>query len=304
MSSFRLARVLGALGVSGALAAGALAAGASSASAVTATSNYNCSGSMMVGGTPSQLPPSAATVKVSVPTLAAKAGQTISSIPTTATATLPSSVSQQLAPLTLIYPDLTGTVSLPLNVAGASVPFNLTTPTPMAFDPIKLAGNLADQFAVPSAMAPGYYKVNLPNSFTLNFSSAQAGGQVGSATCTRNTGANSLLGWFTVLNKNGTAPAKPTAFSAAAFVHSTVTTAQRAVASVAVKTTSGGGTPTGRVIALLRGKQVGSAPLSGGRARITLPKLAKGTDYVTVRYVGSSAYKAVSKTLKLTVKRA
>lgn len=317
MSSIRLARALGALGVSGALATGALAVSVSSADAATATttahSNYTCTtteANPLDPTKPTKLSPVAIPTSVTAPVLKAKPGQEFAAIPVGAAANVPKAAADQLALMNELG-DTTASVSLPLKVAGSSVPLSLSSaalPTTAALSPLKMSGDMP--FAVPSTMKPGYYPVTLPKTFTLVFSSLTAAGPsaeqpavIATSACTLTKGASSEFGWLTVLNKNGTAPAKPTAISSAKFAHSTVTTKQRAVATVAVKTTAGGGTPTGRVEALFQGKNVGSAALSGGKAKVTLKRLAKGTHTITFKYLGNSSYKAVSKALKLTVKK-
>ncbi|MGW3151886.1 Ig-like domain repeat protein [Streptomyces sp. NPDC001177] len=71
-------------------------------------------------------------------------------------------------------------------------------------------------------------------------------------------------------------------------------------ATVSVKVSATGVTPTGKVRIYKGSTLVGSGTLSGGKVTVTIARLAKGTHTLSVRYAGNSFVKAKSKSVTIT----
>jgi len=275
----RTARRLSAAGVATAFAAAGLVGASSTAAnaAFEATSTYTCN----VLGTPVDMPLTAS-VPILPPT--ANAGTTLPAnlLAVTTTLTIPSGVASQLATAGVTGGTVSDFGMLIGDQGSAPAPLTVTSLTPNQDGSVVAAASGKNSvFTLPKA---GTYDITLPKAFTF-VPSSDAGPLPFPVSCT--TAAPSKLSSVR-LDKNAStttakAPAKVRKGTAAK-----VTTT---VASL----NDGTKVPTGKVVAKLGSKTVGTGTLSAGKAVLKLAKLPLGKDKVVLKYAGD-AYTAASKT--------
>jgi len=271
MNVSRMGRRLATAGVASALAAGALVGASTTAAnaAFEGTSTYTCN----VAGTPVPMPMTAS-VPILLPT--ANAGMIIppNLLDVSTVLTIPAAVAGQLTTLGVTG----GTVQdfgMLVGDSPAPAPLTLTGLTPNADGSVAAAaaGKNA-QFTLPAA---GTYDITLPKSFTFVPSTA-SGPLPFSVPCT--TDAPAKLS-SVVLNKNGsvtdaTAPAK--------IRKGTTAKVTSTVASVNDFTPA----PTGKIVAKLGTKTVGTGTVKAGKAVMKIAKLPVGKDKLKIKYLGDS----------------
>jgi hypothetical protein len=273
-------------GVATAIAAGALVGAASTAAnaAIVADGTYTCD----VAGTPAQLP-----VHVEVPLLpgSANAGTMIPAGLLQATTTV--GIPAETAAVLQSYHVTGGTIDdfgMLVGTSKAPAPLTFTS-----FTPGTEAGSLVTStlgvnqvFSLPKA---GTYDITLPTAFT--FMPTTDSGPLGvPVSCT--SAAPAKMASIRIDKNTTTMSAKaPTSIKKGS--------AAKVVTTLA-SNNAGTPVPTGKVVAKLGTKTVGTGTLSNGRAVLKLVKLPVGKDKVSVKYAGDgfTAANKVPVTIKVT----
>lgn len=182
---------------------------------------------------------------------------------------------------------LLGALSLPIDSLGS------------ALGPLAPIANLAGALGGGNAKAPaeaGVYDVRLPSSFDLKPLGLPAplDGLLGAFPCEIKSGENPVVGTVKVSKQSATMAAKAK--------KSTIKKGKAAKIGTAV-VRQDGQAATGKVVAMVGGKQVASKQLKAGRATLTVKKLGKGAKKIVVKYLGNGSTKAAKKTVKVTVKK-
>ncbi|MDN4175048.1 hypothetical protein QWY28_18940 [Nocardioides sp. SOB77] len=194
---------------------------------------------------------------------------------------------------------------LPITQLGASLPgFNMllgALPIPLdGFEspvgPLSQVAGLAGTLGSFKTPAAGTYEVKMPSSFDLKALGLPAplDGLIPAFPCELKDGENPVVGTVKV-NKQ----------SAAMNAQAKKATIKKGkAAKVATAVVRQDGKPaTGKVVALVGGKQVAGKQLQGGRATLAVKKLGKGAKKIVVKYLGNTSTKSVQKTVKVTVKK-
>ncbi|NHC23749.1 hypothetical protein G6553_11275 [Nocardioides sp. IC4_145] len=177
---------------------------------------------------------------------------------------------------------LLGNLPLPLD--------NLAAPLGGLSDVAGLAGSLGS-FKTPAKA--GVYDVKLPSAFSMS-PLANLPLPIDLLPCEIKDGQNAVVGTVKV-NKQSAA-------MAAKAKKATIKKGKPAKVATAV-VRQDGKAATGKVVALVGGKQVASKQLQGGRATLAVKKLGKGTKKIVVKYLGNASTKTAKKTVKVTVKK-
>jgi hypothetical protein len=284
----RLTRLLASGTACAALAVGALTLtpdAADAASAQTAppmTATYSCNlgllgtfdvpASFSIPGLPTQVP----------------AGVALPAQPVAGTLTLPAGLLTVV--LILANQTLDATVGQFLFTIGAGQAAVALTGTTgllsslLAGAPLQMTGTLAPF----TPLLPGSLPIALPSSFNLSL-------------------LHGLVTTLGVCTLKGTSTpttvtvSKQTSKVSGKVVGKQVQQGQRAKLAVKVKRQVG--KAAGRVVATLKGKVVGKAELTKGKARMTLKKLGVGLSKVQVTYLGDSITNTSTKTVRVRVVR-
>jgi hypothetical protein len=202
---------------------------------------------------------------------------------------------------------LLGNLPLPIGQLGANLPgFDLllgalelpVSGLGSALGPISDITGIAGSLTGGDLRAPakaGIYEVKLPSSFQLEaLLPAPLSGLLPAFPCEIKSGQNAVVGTVKVNKQSATMAAKAK--------KATVKKGKPAKVATAV-VRQDGKAATGKVVALVGGKQVASKQLQGGRATLAVKKLGKGTKKIVVKYLGNASTETAKKTVKVTVKK-
>ena len=275
MNVSRMTRRIAVSGVATAIAAGALV-GASSTTAnaaFEATSTYTCN----VAGTPVAMPMTAS-VPILPPT--ANAGMIIPAnlLDVSTALTIPAAVASQLGSLGVTGGTVQDFGMLIGDKGAAPAPLTVTGFAP-GTEVGSLVANAAGKNASFTLPESGTYDITLPKSFTFTPSTA-AGPLPITVPCT--TEAPAKLSSVR-LDKN----------ASATDAKAPVSIKKGSVAKVTSLITSGGPAPTGKIVAKLGTKTVGTGTVKAGQAVMKIAKLPVGKDKLKIKYLGD-AYTAPS----------
>jgi hypothetical protein len=268
-----MGRRLATAGIASALAAGALVGASTTAAnaAFEGTSTYTCN----VAGTPVPMPMTAS-VPILPPT--ANAGMIIppNLLDVSTALTIPAAVASQLGTLGVTGGTVNDFAMLIGDAGSAPAPLTVTgfAAGTEVGSLIATATGKNSQFSLPAA---GTYDITLPKTFTFTPTTA-AGPLPFTVPCT--TDAPAKLS-SVVLNKNGsitdaTAPAK--------IRKGTTAKVTSVVSSVNDFTPA----PTGKIVAKLGTKTVGTGTVKAGKAVMKVAKLPVGKDKLKIKYLGDS----------------
>ncbi|MDN4162298.1 Ig-like domain repeat protein [Nocardioides abyssi] len=202
---------------------------------------------------------------------------------------------------------LLGNLPLPIGQLGANLPgFDLllgALELPIsglgsALGPISEITGIAGSLTGGDLRAPakaGVYDVKLPSSFQLEaLLPAPLSGLIPAFPCTIKDGENPTVGTVKVTKQRAAMNAQAK--------KAVIKKGKPAKVMTAVARQDGQAA-TGRVVALVGGKQVASKQLQNGRATLAVKKLGKGAKKIVVKYLGNGSTQSVKKTVKVTVKK-
>jgi len=289
-----------AVGMSGALAlAGVVGAGVvSPANASSATDTYSC---VLTGLGATDMPVTAA---MALPSTIQSGANLAARTVTMSVDIPPATVSTLITTLGNLYhaqpTGISGVATgVTLPVAGSTKALPLATVTipkaaPDGTGHLVLQGTaLTGAYRAP---LPGAHAVTLPPTFTFTPTGSFVGRpdqELPPVACTSKAATPSTVATMTVVKATSTTTAK--------LLNAPVTTVKHAKILSTVK--AAGHAATGKVYAYQGTKLLKSATLSGGKATLVLPLLARGSHTIKVLYKATTANKASSKSMTFSVTR-